>query len=117
MRHALEFPGSDSQREQLAAGVMMIPVPKSGVLEAVTGEDAARAVPSVTDLLITARLHDYIAAWPEGSSYLGFLFARGAHPEEVEQAIRKAHEKLAFTIAPRLPVEHPAARRMTSEGN
>src|SRR6266849_1650748 len=25
MRHALEFPGSDSQREQLAAGVMMIP--------------------------------------------------------------------------------------------
>jgi len=42
MRHALEFPGSDSQREQFAAGVMMIPVPKSGVLEAVTGEDAAR---------------------------------------------------------------------------
>ena len=117
MRRALEFPGSDSQREQFAAGVMMIPVLKSGVLEAVTGEDAARAVPGVTDLLVTARLHDYIAAWPEGSSYLGFLFARGAHPEEVEQAIRKAHEKLAFTIAPRLPVEHPAARRMTSEGN
>src|SRR6267142_1888966 len=117
MRHALEFPGSDSQREQLAAGVMMIPVPKSGVLEAVTGEDAARTVPGVTDLLVTARLHDYIAAWPEGSSYLGFLFARANDPEEVEQAIRKAHEKLAFTIAPRLPVDHPAARRMTSEGN
>jgi hypothetical protein len=117
MRHALEFAGSDSQREQLASGVMMIPVPKSGVLESVIGEDAARAVPGITDLLITARLHDYIAAWPEGSSYLGFLFARGAHPEEVEQAIRKAHEKVSFTITPRLPVEHPATRRMTSEGN
>src|SRR5882724_4372023 len=117
MRRALEFPGSDSQREQLAAGVMMIPVLKSGVLEAVSGEDVALAVPGITDLLITARLHDYIAAWPEGSSYLGFLFARGAHPEEVEQAIRKAHEKLAFTITPRLPLEHPAARRMTSEGS
>ena len=116
MRHALEFAGSDSQREQLASGVMMIPVPKSGVLESVIGEDAARTVPGITDLLITARLHDYIAAWPEGSSYLGFLFARANDPEEVEQAIRKAHEKLAFTILPRLPVEHPATRQMTSEG-
>src|SRR3989454_4052752 len=67
VRHALEFAGSDSQREQLASGVMMIPVPKSGVLESVIGEDAARAVPGITDLLISARLHDYIAAWPEGS--------------------------------------------------
>jgi len=117
MRHALELAGSPSPREQAASGVMMISVPRSGMLESVIGEDAARAVPGITDLLITARLHDYIAAWPEGSSYLGFLFARGAHPEEVEQAIRKAHEKLAFTISPRLSVEHPAARRMTSEGN
>jgi hypothetical protein len=117
LRHALEFPGSDSLREPLASGVMMIPIPKSGVLEAVAGEDAARAVPGITDLVITARLHDYIAAWPEGSSYLGFLFARGNHPEEVEQAIRRAHETLAFTITPRLPVEHPATRRMTDEGS
>ncbi len=115
LRHALEFPGSDSLREPLASGVMMIPIPKSGVLEAVAGEDAARSGPGITDLVITARLHDYIAAWPEGSSYLGFLFARGNHPEEVEQAIRRAHEKLAFTITPRLPVEHPATRRMTNE--
>jgi len=117
MRHALELAGSDSPREQIASGVMMIPVPTSGALESVIGEDAARAVPGITDLLITARLHDYIAAWPEGSSYLGFLFARGSHPQEVEHAIRKAHEKLEFTITPRLPVQHPAARRMTSEGN
>jgi hypothetical protein len=117
MRYALEFAGGDSQRERLAAGVMMIPVPKSGVLESVIGEDAARTVPGISGLFITARLRDFIAAWPEGSSYLGFLFARANDPEEVEQAIRNAHEKLAFTISPRLPVEHPATRRMTSEGN
>jgi hypothetical protein len=117
LRHALDLPGTDAPRESLASGVMMISVPKSGILEAVNGEDAARAVPGISDLLITARLHDYIAAWPEGSSYLGFLFARGISPEGVEQAIRSAHAKLAFTIAPRLPVEHPATRRMTSEGN
>jgi hypothetical protein len=116
LRHALELPGSDSPRESLASGVLMIPVPRSGILEAVAGEEVARATPGITGLLITARLHDYIAAWPEGSSYLGFLFARGETLEEVEQAIRGAHEKLEFTITPRLPVEHPATRRMADEG-
>ena len=88
----------------------MIPVPKSGVLEKVEGEEAARATPGITELQITARLHDYIAAWPEGSSYLAFLFARGETPAGVEAALRQAHARLRFTLAPRLPVEHPAAR-------
>ena len=117
VRHALELPGWNSPRERTASGVMMIPVPKSGVLEAVSGEDAARSVPDITELTITARLHDAIAAWPEGSSYLGFLFARANTPERVEQALRDAHEKLAFKITPSLPVEHPATRRMTNQGN
>jgi hypothetical protein len=117
MRHALALPGTDSPREPLASGAMMIPVPKSGVLEAVSGAEAARAVPGITDLLITARLHDYIAAWPEGSSYLGFLFARGNNSEEVERSIREAHGELAFKITPRLPVEHPVTRQLTSDGN
>jgi biotin carboxylase len=117
VRHALELPGWNSPRERTASGVMMIPVPKSGILEAISGEEAARSVPDVTELTITARLHDDIAAWPEGSSYLGFLFARANTPEQVEQALRKAHEKLAFKITPSLPVEHPATRRMTNQGN
>jgi len=107
LRHALELPGSDALREAHASGVMMIPVPHSGILEKVEGEEAARATPGVSSLEITARLHDFIAAWPEGSSYLGFLFARGAEPAEVEFALREAHQKLRFTLAARLPVEHP----------
>jgi len=87
MRHELSLPGSEWLRERSASGVMMIPVPKSGVLEKVEGEAAAREVRGITGLEITARLHDYIAAWPEGSSYLGFLFARGATAEKVEEAI------------------------------
>jgi hypothetical protein len=112
LRHALEMPGSDLPREQSASGVMMIPVPRSGVLEKVEGEDLALATAGITELLISARLHDYIAAWPEGSSYLGFLFAQGKNAEEVEAAIRNAHSKLNFTITPRLPVEHPITRRV-----
>jgi hypothetical protein len=63
-------------------------------------------------LEITARLHDYIATWPEGASYLGFLFARAATAAEVEGALRAAHAELRFTIRERLAVEHPGIRRM-----
>jgi biotin carboxylase len=116
-RHAMELPGWNSPRERIASGVMMIPIPTSGILEGISGEEAARSIPGITELAVTARLHDAIAAWPEGSSYLGFLFARGSTPEKVEQALREAHEKLSFTITPGLPVEHPATRRMTNQGN
>ena len=117
LRHALELPGSNSPREEMASGVMMIPVPRSGILENVSGEDLARSIPGITELIITSRLHDPIATWPDGASYLGFLFARGETPEHVEQAIRTAHTKLSFTIAPRLPVEHPATRTISSDSN
>jgi ATP-grasp domain/L-amino acid ligase C-terminal domain 2 len=106
--HSLDLPVSAWMRERMASGAMMIPVPSSGILESVQGEEAARETPGITELLITARLHDYIEAWPEGASYLGFLFAVAETPCEVEQALRAAHEKLRFTLTPRLPVQHPA---------
>ncbi|MGB7433821.1 MAG: hypothetical protein WBW49_00285, partial [Candidatus Acidiferrum sp.] len=97
----------EAPRETEASGVMMIPVPHSGILEKVEGKEEARATSGITGLEITARLHDFIAAWPEGSSYLGFLFARAVDPAEAENALRKAHRKLRFTFSSRLPVEHP----------
>jgi biotin carboxylase len=112
LRHALGLPGSEAQREAAASGVMMIPVPRSGTLEGVEGAEEARRVPGVTDLEITARLHDYVAAWPEGSSYLGFLFARGKTPEEVENSLREGHARLEFKLTPRLPVAHPVTRKI-----
>jgi biotin carboxylase len=109
IRNALGLRGADLERESDAAGVMMIPVPRSGILENVKGTEKARAVAGVCELHLTARLHDFIAAWPEGSSYLGFIFARGATPDFVEAALRKAHAALRFEIAPRLPVAHPVS--------
>ncbi len=112
LRHALCMPGSDAPRERQASAVMMIPVSHSGVLEKVEGETEALNVAGITQLEITARLHDFIAAWPEGSSYLGFLFARAATPGQAEHALRVAHSKLRFTLASRLPVEHPLSHRV-----
>ncbi len=107
VRHALGMPGTDVEREREASGVMMIPVPQTGIFESVSGEDAARAVPGVTETEITARIKDRVTAWPEGSSYLGFIFARGSTPGDAEAALREAHAKLRFVIRPELPVEHP----------
>jgi biotin carboxylase len=114
VRHALGMPGTDLDREDDASGVMMIPVPKSGVLEKAEGEEQARATPGIEDVQITARLHDFIAAWPEGSTYLGFIFARGKSPQEVEAALRQAHGQLKFEIAERLPVANPVTGAVPS---
>jgi hypothetical protein len=98
----------------------MIPVPKSGVYERLDGLEEARATEGITELHITARLHDYIAAWPEGASYLGFIFARGDDPAGVESSLRAAHARLRFHLAERLPVEHPAlsqTKGASSENN
>jgi hypothetical protein len=112
LRHAAEMPVGGWTRETAASGVMMIPVPVSGVFESVDGEEAARTTARVVGVEITARLHDYIAAWPEGSSYLGFLFARAESADEVERALRAAHGKLKFAIRERLAVEHPVTGRV-----
>jgi biotin carboxylase len=107
VRHALGMPGTDLDREDDASGVLMIPVPRTGTLEKVEGEEQARATPGIEDVQITARLHDLIAAWPEGSSYLGFIFAHAKSPAEAEAALRHAHTQLKFVITERLPVQHP----------
>jgi biotin carboxylase len=85
-----------------ASGVMMVPIPRGGVLQSVRGIDAARAVPLVEDVVISARAGEVLVRLPEGSSYLGFLFARGDTPDAVEAALRRAHAQLSFDIAPTL---------------
>lgn len=110
VRHALGMETHGLEREPAASGVMMVPVPASGILEGVEGMEEAARVPGVESVEITARLHDYVAAWPEGSSYLGFIFARAPEPAAVESALRAAHACLRFNLRPRLPVEHPLAR-------
>ncbi len=98
IRHALGMALPSLEREHGAAGVMMIPVPRPGVLREVRGVEAARAVPLVEDVAITAHPGETLVPWPEGSRYPGFIFARGATPDVVERALRTAHAKLVFRI-------------------
>ena len=99
LRHAVRLPLPPISRTG-AAGVMMIPIPKGGMLRAVRGQDDALAVPGVTGLEITAPLNQPIVPLPEGASYLGFIFARGETPAAAEAALREAHGRLSFVIEP-----------------
>lgn len=100
VRHALGADLASLERERQPAGVMMIPIPRAGVLEAVRGQEDAKSVPGIEEVTITAHLGQALVPLPEGSRYLGFVFARADTPERVEAALREAHQRLAFVIAP-----------------
>jgi biotin carboxylase len=102
--HAMGLPLASIRREARASGVMMLPIPRRGVLHGVRGVDEARAVAGVEDVVITVPDGREVVPLPEGDSYLGFLFARGETPAEVEAALRRAHAKLGFEIREALPV-------------
>lgn len=98
--HAVGRPLPPTERAAGAAGVMMIPIPKAGMLRGVSGIEDAKAVAGVTGVEITAPLNQPVVPLPEGASYLGFIFARDETPQRAEQALRQAHARLAFRIEP-----------------
>jgi len=100
IRHALGHDVETLEREHRAAGVMMLPIPRAGILVAVDGAAAARAVPGVEDLVVSATVGRPVEPLPEGHAYLGFLFARGDEPAAVEAALREAHRRLSIAIEP-----------------
>jgi hypothetical protein len=104
LRHALGEDVSAALPSDSASGVMMIPVPRGGIYEGVAGLDHAAAVVGVEEVLMTAKQGQNILPWPEGSSYMGFIFARGITPESVEDALRRSHSELNFQISATLPV-------------
>jgi biotin carboxylase len=98
LRHALALPLGDLRREAAASGVMMLPIPRAGVLREVRGQDEARAVPGIAGLEISIGRGRPVRPLPEGDRYLGFLFARGETPAQVEHALRAAHARLEIDI-------------------
>jgi len=101
LRHALGLGVEGCERERQAAGVMMIPIPRAGILRDVSGQEEARRVAGIEDIRLTIPLGQELIPLPEGSKYLGFIFAREETPHGVEAALREAHRRLRFTIAPR----------------
>jgi biotin carboxylase len=98
LSHALGMDAAGLERDSRAAAVLMIPIPRAGVLEQVSGLAQARQVPGIEDIAISAHPGQRLVPLPEGSRYLGFVFARAETPEQAEAALREAHGRLVFRI-------------------
>ena len=104
LRHALGEPVSAYRRETDTSAAMMIPIPRAGIYRRTNGVDAARAVPGIVDVVMTAKPDQRLEPLPEGASYLGFIFARCGRSAEAVTALRLAHARLRVVIDTAIPV-------------
>ncbi len=109
LRDAMGLEVDSYDRECRAAGVMMIPIPRAGILREVRGRNAAKAVSGIEEIRLTIPVGQELVPLPEGTRYLGFIFARDETPERVEASLREAHRHLTFVITPLGDGHHEAA--------
>ena len=111
---ALRFPGGTSLEELVLvhalgrpvpgyrdgrpSGVLMLPVPRPGVLRAVEGQTEAAATPGITGLSITIPVGQRVRPLPDGDRYLGFIFAEDDTQDRVERALAVARDRLRVVI-------------------
>ena len=107
LRHALRMELPELERENQAAGVMMLPIKQLGRLESIHGQKEAQRIPGIESLEITAQPGDLLVPLPEGTRYLGFLLARAESPDRVESALRQAYDCLHIHI---MPIPNPPAK-------
>ncbi len=100
LRHAIGLEVESFDRERPAAGVMMLPIPHAGILRAVHGKESAAQVEGIEEIVISIPLEQEVQPLPEGSKYLGFIFAHGESPAFVEEALREAYRRLEIVIIP-----------------
>lgn len=98
LAHATGIPLGPLSREERASGVLMLPIPDAGIFRGVQGISRALAVPGITDVQITATPGRELRPVPEGGRYVGFAFARGRRPGDVEAALRRASAILEVRI-------------------
>lgn len=94
-----------STTESDAVGVLMIPIPQAGLLRRVEGVREASQIPFIEHLEISTHTGYELIPLPEGNSYLGFIFAKGPTPNQVEAALRAAHACLKIVVNPPISVK------------
>ena len=104
----LQASGSNIEKfdaDDRSKGVMMIPIPKRGILRKITGIEQAESIAAIDKIEITAKLNYPLTPLPEGDGYLGFIFAYGETPSAVENALRQSHSLLQFQIESEIILE------------
>lgn len=99
LRHACGLSLGSPEPAPGAAGVLMLPVPRSGGLRDVSGLDEARRVAGIESVETTIPLGASVEALPEGDRYLGFVVARAPDPAGVEAALRAAQAAITVDVS------------------
>ncbi len=95
---ALGLLGEVPALEARAAGVWMMQSPRRGRFQAMRGVPSALDVAGVEEVIVAARPGQEMEPLPEGFLYTGFIFARAATPDAVENALRNAFSRLSPVI-------------------
>lgn len=90
------FDHVDLSARSVHAGVLMIPIRQRGILKRVEGLLQAQQVAHITSIEIHIQPGYELKPLPEGSSYLGFIFATAKSYEDTLNALRTAHSHLKF---------------------
>jgi hypothetical protein len=109
LAHALGRPAGSLRTTPGAAGVLMLPIRAGGILVGVEGRERALAIPGVVGMEHTIPPGRLLVPLPEGNRYLGFVFARGDNPVQVEASLRAAHAELDVKVLPPGELRRPVA--------
>lgn len=99
------FEQLDIKHQQSHAGVLMIPIKQKGMLKRVEGLIDAQQEKHITQVEIHIQPGYELTPLPEGSSYLGFIFAKANTYDETFSALRSAFKKLRFITSQSWPIE------------
>ena len=102
VRHAVGAGLDGLRREARASGVMMLPIRAAGVLERCPGRPRPWPSTGWSALRSASPPAEPVVPLPEGDRYLGFVFARGLTPADVELALRRAEAALDVVVRPGL---------------
>ena len=97
--HALGIGLGALRREVRASGVMMLPIRSGGTLVGVAGRERALGIDGVDGVEISIPSGRPVVPLPEGDRYLGFVFAHGGSPQDVEDTLRRAEACLEVTVS------------------
>ncbi len=92
----MSFEQLELEYKEQYAGVLMIPITKRGILKRVEGMIKASQVKHISNIEIHIQPGYELIPLPEGSSYLGFIFASANSFETTWKALQQSHQLLSF---------------------
>jgi hypothetical protein len=98
LRSALGMPTRDTAPARPATGVLMLPIPATGILSGIDGIDEVLGMEGIDDVTLTIAAGRRVEALPEGDRYLGFVFAGGTDADAVEATLREAGSTLTVLV-------------------